>query len=195
MGARVLIVDDEKLILWSMAQALEEAGHVVEQAENAAQAIAAVEREAPELLLLDHKLPDRTGTEILPELRKIAPNMPVIMITAHASVPGAVEALKGGVCDYIGKPFEISDLLQVVSRALESSRLRDVAAWHGGQALKALSGGSIVALSPAMKPMKSSVVGPNSAARSTVADSGGVPGLVLLVPKNTSMRSAAPCSS
>ena len=154
MGARVLIVDDEKLILWSMAQALEEAGHIVEQAENAAQAIAAVEREAPELLLLDHKLPDRTGTEILPELRKIAPNMPVIMITAHASVPGAVEALKGGVCDYIGKPFEISDLLQVVARALESSRLRDVAAWHGGQALKGLTGGMIVAESPAMKKVE-----------------------------------------
>jgi len=59
----------------------------------------------PDLILLDFKLPDRTGTDILPELRKIAPRLPVIMVTAHASVPGAVEALKGGVCDYIGKPF------------------------------------------------------------------------------------------
>ncbi len=151
LGTRILIVDDEKLIRWSMAQALQDVGHVVEQAENAEEALEAVRREVPDLVLLDYKLPDRSGTEILPELRQIAPRMPVIMVTAHASVPGAVEALKGGVCDYIGKPFEINDLLQATARALEASRLHDVVEWHGGQALKMMGGGQIVANSPAMK--------------------------------------------
>ena len=151
MGARILIVEDEKLIRWSMSQALEQLGHVVEQAETAGAALEAVEREAPDLILLDYKLPDRTGTEIMPELRRISPHMPVIMITAHASIPGAVEALKEGVCDYISKPFEINELLQAVSCALEASRLRDVVAWHGGQAMKCVGAGSIVAKSKAMQ--------------------------------------------
>jgi len=151
MGARVLIVDDEKLIRWSMSQALKEAGHVVEEAGTAAEALAAVEREVPDLVLLDYQLPDRLGTEIMPELRRIAPRMPVIMVTAHASVPGAVEALRGGVCDYIGKPFEIGDLMQAAARALEAGRLREVVEWHSGRALKDLGGGSIVAESAAMR--------------------------------------------
>ena len=151
MDARVLVVDDEKLIRWSMTQALEGAGYVVEQAETAAQALAAVEREAPDLVLLDFKLPDRSGTEIMPDLLRLSPSLPVIMITAHASIPGAVQALKEGVLDYIGKPFEINELLQIVSRVLEANRLREVVAWHGGQALKGAGGGHIVAKSPAMR--------------------------------------------
>ncbi len=149
--ARILVVDDEKLIRWSITQALEDVGYVVEQAETAAQALAAIEREVPDLLLLDYKLPDRSGTEIMPELRKLAPRLPVIMVTAHASIPGAVEALKEGVRDYIGKPFEISVLLQSVRRALETSRLHEVVAWHGGKALGGVGGGQIVARSKAMQ--------------------------------------------
>ena len=151
MGARILIVDDEKLIRWSMTQALEAAGYVVEQSETAGGALTAVERETPDLVLLDYQLPDRQGTEILPELHQLAPHLPVIMVTAHASVPGAVEALRGGVCDYIGKPFEIEDLLQAVAKALDTSRLRDMVAWHGGQQFKRLGGGAIVASSAAMQ--------------------------------------------
>jgi DNA-binding NtrC family response regulator len=156
-GARVLVVDDEKLIRWSMAQALEQAGYVVEQAENAAQALAACERETPDLVLLDYKLPDQLGTEILPEIRKAAPHAPVIMITAHASVPGAVEAVLEGASDYVSKPFDIAVILQSVKRALEASHLREVVAWQHGQALKGLGNGEVVAASPAMKTVASLV--------------------------------------
>ena len=149
-GARVLVVDDEKLIRWSMTQALEQAGYVVEQAETAAQALAACERETPDLILLDYKLPDRLGTEILPELRRSAPEAPVIMITAHASVPGAVEAVREGASDYVSKPFQIGDLLQTVKRVMESSHLRQVVAWQHGQALRGNGLGGIVASSAAM---------------------------------------------
>ena len=151
MGAHVLVVDDEKLIRWSMAQALEKAGYVVTQAANAAEALARVEEETPDLVLLDHKLPDRTGTQILPDLRRLSPQLPVIMVTAHASIPGAVEAFKGGVCDYIGKPFELAEMVQSVARVLDASRLRAVVARHEDQALKDLAGGAIVHRSPAME--------------------------------------------
>ena len=151
MDTRVLVVDDEKLIRWSIAQALEKAGHLVDQAETAAQALALVEKEAPDLVLLDYQLPDRTGVEMMADLRKISPHVPVIMITAHASVPGAVEAIKQGICDYISKPFEINELLQAVVCALEAGRLREEVAWQRGQALRGCASGDIVAESPAMR--------------------------------------------
>lgn len=153
-GARILVVDDEKLIRWGITQALGEKGFVVEQAGTAAEALSAVERESPDLVLLDYKLPDRTGTEIMPELRAICPGLPVIMVTAHASVPGAVEAVREGVSDYLSKPFEIGDLLQAVDRALVASRLRDVVVWRRDQALKEFGGGEIVTKSPAMREVE-----------------------------------------
>ena len=151
MDTRVLVVDDEKLIRWSIKQALEQAGYLVDQAGTAGEALTAFESEAPDLVLLDYQLPDRTGVEVMADLRKIAPRVPVIMITAHASVSGAVEAVKEGVYDYISKPFDIQELLQTVSCALEASRLREVVAWQRGHALKGCTTADVVAESPAMK--------------------------------------------
>ena len=168
MGARILVVDDEKLIRWSMTQALEQAGYVVEEAETAGQALGACERELPDLVLLDFRLPDQNGNFVLQKLRETAPKLPVIMITAHASVPGAVEAIRDGACDYISKPFEISDLLNAVGTALEYSRLREVSAWQRGQVLKASGGGEIVAHSVAMRSIEQLINRIASSGASTV---------------------------
>ncbi|MCA9001527.1 MAG: sigma-54-dependent Fis family transcriptional regulator [Planctomycetes bacterium] len=149
-GIRILAVDDEKLIRWSMSQALEKEGYEVEQAETAAQALAAVEREAPDLVLLDNVLPDRLGTEILPEIHEIAPDLPIIMITAHGSLPGAVEAVLEGAVDYLTKPFDISVVHQAVKRALQENRMRQVAVWQRGNLLKDIGKGRIIANSRAM---------------------------------------------
>jgi DNA-binding NtrC family response regulator len=151
MDTRVLVVDDEKLIRMGIAQALETAGHLVEQAATAGDALAAVEKDPPDLVLLDYKLPDRTGIEVLADIRKVAPHVPVIMITAHASVPGAVEAVKQGVYDYLAKPFEVPKLLHTVTCALEASRLREVVAWQRGKEQRGSTSADIVAESPAMK--------------------------------------------
>ena len=86
MSARILVVDDERLIRWGLCQALKDAGYVTEQAGTAGEAIEAVGREMPDLLLLDYKLPDRSGIEVLRAVRKLSPRTPVVMITAHASV-------------------------------------------------------------------------------------------------------------
>jgi two-component system response regulator AtoC len=167
-GTRILVVDDEKLILWSMTESLEKAGYQVEQAETAAQAMAAVEREAPDLVLLDNMLPDRNGTEILPDILKIAPDLPIIMITAHGSLPGAVEAVLEGAVDYLSKPFDVTVVLQSVKRALKDNRMRQVATWQRGNLLKDIGMGRIVTNSDAMKKVADLVTRVASSGASTV---------------------------
>jgi DNA-binding NtrC family response regulator len=124
-GERILVVDDEKMIRWTLSRSLGEAGFTTEDASTAAEALAAVEREVPDLVLLDFKLPDKTGVEVLREIRRIAPEVPVILITAFGTVDGAVAAMREGAYDYRSKPFEIDDLMLAVRRALEASGLRD----------------------------------------------------------------------
>ena len=125
MSNRVLVVDDEDLVRWSLRQELERAGYVVDEASTAAAAIEAATRELPDLMLLDYRLPDRTGVDVLKEVRKTLPRIPVVMLTAHASIDGAVEALREGAYDYLTKPFEIEDVLRSVRRATEASQLRE----------------------------------------------------------------------
>jgi len=151
MGARILIVDDEKLIRWGLAQGLEQAGYNVEQATTANEAIDATARDMPDLVLLDYKLPDRPGTDVLRAVRKLSPRTPVVMITAHASIGGAVEAMKEGAYDYIGKPFEMEDLVQTVQRALETGNLREQVARQREDAQREAALENILADSAAMK--------------------------------------------
>jgi DNA-binding NtrC family response regulator len=146
----VLIVEDENLIRWSLGQAFAESGFRAEQAADAAQALEAAAREAPDVVLLDYRLPDQDGIFVLRELRKLAPDLPVIMITAHASISGAVEAIKEGAYDYISKPFEIEDVIQTVRRALEIGRLREELARQRERTEKEAGVFDMVARSPAM---------------------------------------------
>jgi two-component system, NtrC family, response regulator AtoC len=124
-ATRILIVDDEDLLRWSLRRELERAGYVCDEASTAAAALEQAAREAPDLVLLDYRLPDRTGFEVLRSLRKSLPRLPVVMLTAHASIDGAVEAMREGAYDYLTKPFEIEQVLLAVQRATEASRLRE----------------------------------------------------------------------
>lgn len=151
MGSRILVVDDEKMIRWSLGQALESAGYTVDQAADGAEAIETLGREVPDLVLLDFKLPDRSGIEVLKSAKKIAPRIPVVMITAHASVGGAVEAMKEGAYDYISKPFEIEEMIQTVKRALEAGNLREEVARQREESRKNFGVNNIIAKSSAMK--------------------------------------------
>jgi two-component system response regulator AtoC len=125
MPPRVLVVDDEELVRWSLRQELERAGYLVDEATTAAAALESATRDLPDLVLLDHRLPDRTGVELLRELKKTLPRLPVVMLTAHASIDGAVEAVKEGAYDYLTKPFEIDDVLRALRRATEAGQLRE----------------------------------------------------------------------
>jgi two-component system response regulator AtoC len=120
---RVLIVDDEQLVRWSLAERLRDAGHDVVEAATGADALEQAELGA-DLVLLDYRLPDEDGLTILKKLRELDPDTPVVMLTAHTSVETIVEAVKAGAFDYATKPFDLDDLVLRVSRALEATRLR-----------------------------------------------------------------------
>jgi DNA-binding NtrC family response regulator len=121
---RILVVDDEKLIRWTLRERLEKEGHVVLEADTGAVALDVLRQEEVDLLLLDFKLPDTDGLEILRAAKERRPAPAVILMTAFASVQSAVEAMRLGAYDYVKKPFNLEEMVLEVGRALETVTLR-----------------------------------------------------------------------
>jgi DNA-binding NtrC family response regulator len=121
--AKVLVVDDEDLIRWSLRAQLEEGGYSVAEAADGRSALEQVSK-GVDLVLLDFKLPDTDGLELLRRIREAHPDTVVILMTAHSTVQSAVEAIKGGAFHYVIKPFEVDEMTALVERALETTRLR-----------------------------------------------------------------------
>jgi two-component system, NtrC family, response regulator AtoC len=120
----ILVVDDEHLIRWSLEQQLRREGYGVLLAETGAEALRRAQANVPDLVLLDVRLPDADGLEILERLRVVNPEAPVIMITAHGGVDSAVRAMKLGAHDYIIKPVNVEELKVTLKKALETRALR-----------------------------------------------------------------------
>ncbi len=120
---RVLVVDDEQLVRWSLTERLKAEHHDVLEAATAAEALERAEA-GVDLVLLDYKLPDDNGLSVLKRLRALDPDIVVIMLTAHKSVDTVVEAMKAGAFDYATKPFDLDDVAIRVARALDATRLR-----------------------------------------------------------------------
>lgn len=123
-SVRVLIVEDEKLIRWSLRQKFEAAGHSVDEAENGADGVAMLDGNIFDLILLDYRLPDMTGLDILRKIREHDGDVVVIMMTAYSSIESAVDAIKLGAYDYVTKPFDMDQLLRTVDKGLETTKLR-----------------------------------------------------------------------
>lgn len=122
--ARILIVDDQQKIRNILAVLLQGEDHRVEEASSAEEALERQPEFQPDLVLLDIKLPGMQGTEALDEFLSASPSPEVIIMTAYASIRSAVDAMRAGAFDYITKPFDNDELLLLVSRALERSRLQ-----------------------------------------------------------------------
>src|ERR1700758_2316302 len=120
MKKRVLIVDDEESIRWVLGTCLEKAGYSVEYGENGSQALEKADSDKFSLIILDIKMPDLSGLEVLGELRSKGIDIPVIVITAQNTVKNAIEAMKRGAYDYIAKPFDLDEVKLTVERAIES---------------------------------------------------------------------------
>ncbi|MAW60094.1 MAG: DNA-binding response regulator [Planctomycetes bacterium] len=120
----VLVVDDERMIRWSLRAGLEEAGAAVEEAASLAEARRRLAESWPDLMLLDLRLPDGSGFDLLAEVLEQDPELPVLIITAYGSLEGAVQAMRDGAQDYIAKPFELDELIHKCAATLERQRLR-----------------------------------------------------------------------
>jgi DNA-binding NtrC family response regulator len=128
---RILVVDDEKLIRWTLRERLEKEGYVVAEAEAGLPAIEFLRQEEFDLLLLDFKLPDIDGIEVLRHAKERRPAPAVILMTAFASVQNAVEAMRLGAYHYVKKPFNLDELVLDCEKALETVSLRaEVSRYH-----------------------------------------------------------------
>ncbi|MGB4442558.1 MAG: sigma-54 dependent transcriptional regulator [Coriobacteriia bacterium] len=123
MKHRVLIADDEKNMRWVLSQALESEGYEVIEAADGKEALSAVADQAPDILILDHKMPAPDGMEVLRRIRAKGHRFPVIMLTAHGNVQTAVEAMKAGASEYLTKPFDLDELRLSIAKALQMSAL------------------------------------------------------------------------
>ena len=131
----LLVVDDERHIRRVLQLSLGDAGYRVLEADSFAAAAAVLAAQRVDLLLTDLQLPDRSGLELLQEVRATRPDLPVILITAYGTVESAVQAIRAGAFDYVMKPFRMEELEALVARALgmtraerENAYLREVAA-------------------------------------------------------------------
>jgi two-component system response regulator PilR (NtrC family) len=123
MAKTVLIVEDEKVLRESIAELLSEEGHDVLQAGDGKAAYEIVLDRPVDLVLSDVRMPEMDGMALLANLQKIAPQTPVIMITAYGTVESAVGAMRAGAYDYLLKPVQFDDVLLKVQRALQFGEL------------------------------------------------------------------------
>ena len=122
---KILVVDDEKIVRESLFHWFEDEGYFVDTAENALDALKQFDKGKYDLILLDMKMPGMSGLELLSKLKEIDKDTVVILITAFASVPTAIQALKDGAYDYVTKPVDPDELNNLVKNAIEQKSLKN----------------------------------------------------------------------
>ncbi|MDO8550137.1 MAG: sigma-54 dependent transcriptional regulator [Ignavibacteria bacterium] len=122
--AKILIVDDEKIVRESLFHWFEEEGYIVDIAESGEAALKKFDKGKFDLFLLDMKMPGMSGLELLKKIKESDPEAIVILITAFASVPTAITALKDGAYDYVTKPVDPDELAHLVRKAVEQRELK-----------------------------------------------------------------------
>ncbi len=119
---KILIIDDEPTLGKTLGAILERSGYVPDLAVTGEEGMQKLEQGAYSLLFLDIKLPDVTGIELLPQIRQIDPGLPVVILTAHATVDAAVQAVREGARDFLLKPIDPNDILMRVEKILKESQ-------------------------------------------------------------------------
>ncbi|MGE5549228.1 MAG: sigma-54-dependent transcriptional regulator [Bacteroidota bacterium] len=123
MAGKILIVDDDLGMRETLEAVLREDGYQVETAGDGAQAIRSVKGKAFDVILLDVRMPDASGLDVLTQVKRILPEAAVIMMTAYGTVKTAVEAVKNGAYDFLTKPFELDEVRLSIGKVLELQQL------------------------------------------------------------------------
>ncbi len=122
-ASRILIIDDDESLRKVIGYMLEEAGYEVDRAASADEGLARIAERRPDLVLSDIKMPKKDGIELLGDIKRVDATIPVVILTAFASVETAVEAMKRGASDYLTKPISRDDLTMTVAKTLKLHRL------------------------------------------------------------------------
>ena len=124
--AKILIVDDDPQLRKSFTKILTEDGHILQTAASGESGVAIVEKDPPDLVIMDVRMPGMSGLEAFQIMHEIEPKLPIIIMTAFGTTETAIEATKMGAFDYILKPFEIPGILELIEKALQAGRfMRD----------------------------------------------------------------------
>src|SRR5918993_1830480 len=125
MPARILLIDDDAGIRESMRMPLEYEGYEYSAAASAEEGLAAIQRDAPDIVFLDIKMPGMDGLEALSRIKAFNDSLPVVMISAHGNAQVGMDATKRGADDFIEKPFGAERLLVTIRNVLSQTRLKE----------------------------------------------------------------------
>jgi DNA-binding NtrC family response regulator len=156
-SARILVVDDEKLIRWSVGERLQRDGYEVLSAASGEEALDVVAASSPDLMLLDVRLPGIDGIATLQRALAVHPDLTVLMMSAHSTVDIAVEAMKHGAVDFLVKPFPFQSLDAAVGRALSAASTRRQIAALTSERRRTGAIEALVGSSPAMEQVRTVV--------------------------------------
>ncbi|MFQ5785081.1 MAG: sigma-54-dependent transcriptional regulator [Alphaproteobacteria bacterium] len=165
----ILIVDDEKRLVNSLIYGLKGYDIEAEGVFSGAEGLAAVERVEPDIVFLDVRLPDISGLDVLRQVKTRWASLPVVMISAHGDTRTAVDAIKAGAEDYLTKPFELDEIVQMIRRTADRDRLAREVSYRRQE--KTVEQGELLGESLAIRDLRARVA--------TVAQSGA--GIVLLL--------------
>jgi len=189
--SRVLVIDDDASLRFTLEAVLSDAGMTVETADGGAAGLAAFDARGADIVLTDLAMPDMDGMQVLARLRASDPSVPVVMLTAHGSERVAVAAIKAGAFDYLPKPFDPDELVLAVRRAADTRSLR---LQNARLRTEASLGRTIVAESPAMKRLMDVIarVAPKDVTVLLSGESGSGKDIVALVVHAHSRRAERP---
>ena len=153
IGSTVLIVDDERTLARAIKSFMTEAGYQAEVADDAEKALELVESLRPDVVFADVRLPGMSGIELLRRIRDFDPAIPVVIMTAHGTIEGAVEAVKLGAFDYLKKPVDLEELKLLADRARETALLKQELFYHRRRAAGGVALAGILGSSPALRAL------------------------------------------
>jgi two-component system response regulator HydG len=190
----VLVVDDEKAHRLMLRAHLEDAGYQILEASDGEAALQTAESQPADLVLMDVVMPRMDGMALLPRLKALMPDVPVLMMTAYGSIESAVNALKDGAADYLTKPLDVEEVLIKVERQLEAARLHRKLREQAERLGERFDFSSLIGDSPPMRRLKETLalVAPAEATVLISGESGTGKEVVAQIIHQNSHRSEGP---